>query len=109
MRQHGEHGFAPRTLETPDGETTQPDTDIMGVPWQAPASATGGGVCELKAKREEKGEDTLDKRLALVEQTTVGGFLLESDDEGAVVPCPLGCVAHVSPLYHQVSSVDETR
>jgi hypothetical protein len=60
-------------------------------------------VCELKAKSEENGEDTLDKRLAIVEQTKVGGFVLEIDGDGAVVPCPLGCVAHVSPPSHRVS------
>jgi hypothetical protein len=25
------------------------------------------------------------------------------------VPCPLGCVAHVSPPSHRVSSADETQ
>jgi hypothetical protein len=50
----------------------------MGVPCQVPASATGGRVCELKAKGEEKCDDTLDKRLAIVEPTNVGGFVLKS-------------------------------
>jgi hypothetical protein len=81
----------------------------MGVPGQAPAAATGGRVCELKAKGEEKGEDTLNKRFALVEQTKVGGFVLKIDGDGAIVPCPLGCVAHVSPPSHRVSYADETR
>jgi len=49
----------------------------MGVPGQTPASATAGRVCELKTKGEEKGEDTLDKRLAIVKQTKVSGFVLE--------------------------------
>jgi hypothetical protein len=49
----------------------------MGVPGQTPASATAGRVCELKTKGEERGEDTLDKRLAIVKQTKVSGFVLE--------------------------------
>jgi hypothetical protein len=49
----------------------------MGVPGQTPASATAGRVCELKTKGDEKGEDTLDKRLAIVKQTKVSGFVLE--------------------------------
>jgi hypothetical protein len=38
-------------------------------------------VCELKTKGEEKGEDTLDKRLAIVKQTKVSGFVLEINDD----------------------------
>src|SRR5688500_13139065 len=68
VRQDGEHGLALRTLETPDGETTQPDTDIMGVARQAPAPATGRLMLELKAKGQEKGEDTFDKRLAVAKE-----------------------------------------
>jgi hypothetical protein len=37
----------------------------MRVARQAPAPATGGLVFELKAKGEEKGEDTFDKRFAV--------------------------------------------
>ena len=59
VRQDREHGFARRALDTPDGDPTQADTDVMGVACQAPAAATGGLVLELKAKGEEKGEDTI--------------------------------------------------
>jgi len=97
VRQDREHRFARRALDTPDGETAQPDADIMGVPCQTPAPATRRLVCELKAKGEEKGEDTFDKRLAIVKQTKVGGFVLEIDSDGAVVPCPFVCLSHVSP------------
>jgi len=38
----------------------------MRVASQAPAAATGRLMLELKAKSEEKGEDELDKRLAVV-------------------------------------------
>jgi hypothetical protein len=34
----------------------------------------------------ERHEGTLDERLAIVEQTNVGGFVLEIDGDGAVVP-----------------------
>ena len=61
VRQDGEHRFARRALDTPDGEPTQTDTDIMGVAGQAPAAATGRLVCELKAKGQDEGEDTLDE------------------------------------------------
>ena len=44
VRQDGEHGFARGTLNPPDGETAQADSDIMGVARQAPAPLTGGLV-----------------------------------------------------------------
>ena len=65
MRQDGEHGFAPRALETPDADATQPDPHIMRVARQAPAPATGGLVNELKAKGQEKSENEFDKRFAI--------------------------------------------
>src|ERR1700751_1157172 len=71
VRQHGEHRFAPRTLDAPDGETTQADARIMGVTRQAPAAPTGHLMLELKAKGEEKGEDELDKRSAVVKELNV--------------------------------------
>jgi hypothetical protein len=37
----------------------------MRVTRQAPAAATGRLVLEWKAKRQEKSEDTLDKRFAI--------------------------------------------
>jgi hypothetical protein len=48
-------------------------------------------VCELQAKGEEKGEDTCDKRLAIVQQVSVGRFIVEIDGDGAVVPRLCGC------------------
>ena len=59
VRQDGEHRFARRALDTPDGDPTQPDTDIMGVARQAPAAATGRLVFELKAEGQEEGEDDI--------------------------------------------------
>jgi hypothetical protein len=53
VRQDGEDRLAGGALEAPDGEPSQANTDIMGVARQAPATATGGLVGELKAKRQD--------------------------------------------------------
>ena len=50
MRQDREHGFACGALHPPNGETTQANTDVMGMTRQVPAAATGGLVLELKAR-----------------------------------------------------------
>jgi hypothetical protein len=56
----------------------------MGVTSQTIAAVTGRFVGELKTQREDEGEDTLDKRFAVVHQPKVGGFILEIDGDGAV-------------------------
>jgi len=66
MGQHGEYRFARCALDTPDGETTQAETGIMGVARQAAALAAAGLVYQLEAKRKDEGEDELDKRLGVV-------------------------------------------
>jgi hypothetical protein len=63
----------------------------MRVTRQVPAATTGSRVGELQAKGEEKGEDTFDKRLANVQQVSVGRFIVEIDGDGAVVPRLCGC------------------
>ena len=87
MRQDREHGLACGALHPPNGETTQADTDVMGMTRQAPATATGGLVGELKAQ----GEDTFDKRFAVAKELNVGRFIVEIDGDGAVVPRLCGC------------------
>ena len=109
MREDGEHGFASRTLETPDGDPTEADTGIMGMACQAPAAPTGRLVCELKAEGEKKGEDTFNKGLAVAKQLNVGRFVSKIDSDGAVFASLFGCCAHVSLPGYQVSSADETR
>ena len=104
-----EHGFARGALDTPDGQTTQPDPHIMRVTRQAPSTTTGCLVGELKAKGQEKGEHELEKRLAIVKQLKVRRFMLKIDGNGPVFSRRFGCCAHVSPLGHQVSQADETR
>jgi hypothetical protein len=70
----------------------------MGVPCQTPASAARRLVCELKAQREDEGQHTFDKGLAISKQPKIGRFVLKIDREGAVVPCPFARLAHVSPM-----------
>jgi len=79
-----EHRFTRGALETPDGDPTQADAHVMRVARQAAASATGRLVLELKAKGQEKGEDELDKRLAVVKELNIGRFIVEIDGDGAV-------------------------
>jgi hypothetical protein len=52
----------------------------MRVACQAPAVVTGRFMPELKAKGQEKGEDTLDKGLRVAKQLKVGGFILKLND-----------------------------
>jgi hypothetical protein len=48
---------------------------------------------ELKAKGHDKGEDELNKRLAIVKQAKVRGFILEINGDGAFMPRLCGCCA----------------
>src|SRR4029453_10702335 len=109
MREDGEYGFARGALDTPDGYTSEPETDVMRVTRHESSPATGRLVFQLKANRQDKGERKLEKRLAVAKQVIVGRFIVEIDGDGAVLPSPCRCCAHVSPPGHQVSSADETR
>ena len=40
---------------------------------------------QLKAESQDKGEDTLEKRLAVAKQVKVGRFIVEIDGDGAVL------------------------
>ena len=100
MREDREYRFALRTLDTPDGETTQPDTHIMGVAGQAPAAATARLMCELKAQGQEESHNEFDKRLAVAKQLKVRRFILKIDGDGPVFSRRLGRCAHVSPPGH---------
>jgi hypothetical protein len=81
----------------------------MRVTGETPAPATGRRVGELKAQGQDKSEDELDKRLAIVKQAKVRGVIVEIDRDGAVVPRPHSGLGHGSPPGHQVTSVDEIR
>ena len=74
---------------------------------QAPTAATARLVFELKAKGEEKSEDTLDKRFAIVKQTKIGRFVVKINGDGPVVAGLAGGGSHGSSSSHQVSSADE--
>jgi hypothetical protein len=65
MREDREHRATCGALETPDGDATETDTEIMRVPRQASSSATGRLMFQLKAKGQEKGEDTFEKCRAI--------------------------------------------
>src|SRR5262245_43121996 len=83
MRQDGEDRFAGGALETPDGETAQPETGIVGVAGQVPALAAAGLVEELKAESEEKREHELDKHLSVAHEGKVGCLIVEVDGNRA--------------------------
>jgi hypothetical protein len=95
MGEHREHHFASGALHPPDGEPTQPHTGIVRVARQAATRTAAGLVEELKTRREEEGEDKLDKRLGVVKEPVVSRFVVEIDGDGAVcagrfggsVPC----------------------
>jgi len=91
--------FARRALDPPDGETTRPDTGIVGVAGEAPALAAAGLVEELKAESEEKGEHALDKRFGITKELKVRRLILKIDGDGPVLACWLGCVFHLSPPW----------
>jgi hypothetical protein len=90
-----EHCSACRALDPPDGETTEPETGLVGVARQAPALAAAGLVEELKAEREEKREHELDKRLGITKELKVRCLILKIDGDGPVLACRLGGVSHV--------------
>jgi hypothetical protein len=54
-------------------------------------------------------QDAFDKRLPIINQAEVGGFVMKIDSDGTVFSPRFGRYAHVSPLYHSVSSTDETQ
>jgi hypothetical protein len=108
VRQDREHRFTCGALDPPDGETTQPDTGIVGVAGQAPALATAGLVEELKAEREEKREHELDKRLGITQELKVRRLVLKIDGDGPVLAYRLGCWSHLSPPVKMVVGVHET-
>jgi hypothetical protein len=82
MRQHGEYGLASGALNTPNGQTAEPDTGVMGVAREAPTAGAGRLVVELEAEGQEKGEDEFDKCLAIVNELQVGGWIVKIDGEG---------------------------
>ena len=101
MREDREDRSTCGALDPPDGDPTQPDTDIMGVACQTPAAATRRLVFQLKAKGQEEGAHELEKRLAITKQLKVGGFVLEIDGDR---PIFRGSVWRLAPCVTPRSS-----
>jgi hypothetical protein len=74
----------------------------MGVTGEAPASATGRLLFELKTNGQNEGEDIFEERLAIAKTLEVRRFAPEIDGDGAVLSCRFCCCAQVSPPCPQV-------
>ena|SRR6266542_7116699 len=97
MREDREHGLAHRTLNTPDRDSPQTDTDVMRVAGQTPSPAKGGLVFELEAKGHDEGDHTFEKRLAVAKQLKVGRLMLKIDGDGTVFPWWFGLASPGAP------------
>jgi hypothetical protein len=104
-----EHRTTRGTLETPDGDLTQPDTDIMRVARQARAPATSGLVPQLKAQGEDESDHQFDKRLAVVKQLKISRFIVEINGNGPVFAGLASGVSHGSPLGQMVEIAGDPR
>src|SRR5262249_12486334 len=104
-----EHRAACAALDPPDGDPTHTETDIMRVACETPAPVTGGLVCELKAKRQHEGEDTLEKCFAITKERKVGGFVLEIDGDRPIFAGLASGVAHGSSPGQMVVADDDPR
>jgi hypothetical protein len=96
LGKHGKDGAASGALHTPEGETAEANTSIMGVASQSTAAVTARFRVELKAQREDEGQDELDERLAIMKQLCGCGFIVEIDGEGSVFAFRFGGLGHVS-------------
>ena len=71
----------------------------MRMPRQAPPAVTGRLVLQLEADSENKGEDTLEKRLTISHQAAVGGFVSKINGDSAVFSRWFGrCSQCIAPL-----------
>jgi hypothetical protein len=52
---------------------------------------------QLKAQGQEKGEDACNKRLPVINQAAVGGFVVKIDSDGPVCAGLAGGIAHGHP------------
>jgi hypothetical protein len=108
VRQDGEHGCARRALDTPEGETTEPETGLVGVAGQAPALAVAALVEELKTEGEDKRQHEFDKRFCVAQEFKVGRLIVEVDGAGPVVAGRFGSLSHGSPAVQMVVGVETT-
>jgi hypothetical protein len=80
----------------------------MRVARQAPASITSCLVFELKAKGQDEGEDTFDKRLAVAKERKISRLVLKINGDSPVFAGLAGLFLHGSPSGHQVCAVYDT-
>src|SRR5262249_13939211 len=93
----------------PDGDPTEPDTEVVRMAGQAPTSLTRRLVWGLKAEGGEGSGHAFHKSLAGAKQLNVGRFVLKNHSDGGAFADLFGRCAHVPPPGHQVSSANETR
>jgi hypothetical protein len=75
----------------------------MRVARQAPSTATGCLVFELKAEGEKESDHQFYKGLAVANELKVGRFVPKIDGDGAVFSSRFSRCAHVSSLCPQVA------
>ena len=107
MWQDGEHRTTRGAWEPPDGDATQADSEVVRVTGQASTATTARLMFELKAKSQEKGENTFEKRLAVAKQLKVGRFILKINCDGPVFTGLAGCGSHGHPQGQMVDAVDD--
>jgi hypothetical protein len=73
----------------------------MGMTGQTATTVAAYLMVELKAEREDKGEDKLDKRFAVADQVEVNG-------DCAILACRFGSLSHISPSVEMAIDTDET-
>jgi hypothetical protein len=69
----------------------------MGVAGQTATTGTGGLVGQLEADREDERQDTFDKRFAIAEQLKVGGLVMKTNGDSAVLSRRFSPFTHVFP------------
>ena len=69
----------------------------MGVAGQASPPAARRLVCELEAEREDEGQHTFDKGLAISKEPKIGRFVLKINRDGPVVAGLTSGGSHESP------------
>ena len=99
--------FARRTLDTPEGDATQPAPHGMRVACQAPASTTGRRGVQRQATGAEQGEDTRAPRLPSAKEVHRGRCVLHIDGAGPVFTGLAGGVAQGASSGQMVGVVDD--
>jgi hypothetical protein len=107
--QDGAHGSARGAREPPDGESTQPDTGLMGVACKTPATAPSGLVFELKAEGQEEGDHAFDKGFAIAKQLKVGRFMLKINRDSPVFAGLASGIVHGSSSGQRVGAADDPK